>query len=446
LKYFLLFTIITFLTVTPAAAEESSSNEHAAVQTADTNTTDTSIDVIRVEDSSGLTEKEVQAIAKKIDKAESEAIIDKKVKEDNQFTPFRVVPEKKPTVWEDLSPTPVKYDWIELKSGEWLKGHFKAMYDKSLEFDSKEMDLQTFDFEDVKQIRTHRIVTVSIVIEDDKDDGFFGLRQTKIEMTGILRLNEDIFHIIRGDGRLEFNRNQIISIAYGGDDEQDYWSGKINFGLDMRTGNSEKLDLTMMTNFQRRTSVTRLKLDYIGSILNTNDTETANNHRINESFNVFVTKKFFYTPVFSEYFRDKYQNIRNQYTVGIGIGYTFVDTKRVDWDISGGPAILYTEFDTVEEGKDTRKKTGSLELSTSYDVDITKRIDFIFNYKLTLTEKASGSYKHHMVTTLENELTTWLDIDLTFIWDYTKDPEPNADKSVPQQSDLQFLVSLGVDF
>ncbi|MEA2111626.1 MAG: DUF481 domain-containing protein [Campylobacterota bacterium] len=390
-------------------------------------------DVISIHDTSGLSSEEVQNIAQDSDNAESRKTIKKQTTSNNG-------------AWEQLAPTPERYDWIELKSSEWLKGEFKVMYEEELEFDSKELDLLTLDFEDIKQIRTHRIVTVRLLVEDENSSGLFGLHHTAIEVTGILRLNDQKVIIIRGDGNLEFQRKQIVSIVYGGNREAEYWSGKFNIGVDVQTGNTEKLDYSTIAKVQRRTSKTQLKLDYLGNISYINETETINNHRFNESFNVFTTRHFYYTPLFSEFFSDKYQNIHSQYTFGIGIGYVIVDSRRVNWSVTGGPAVVLTKYSTVEEGRDDSIKTGALELSTSYDVEINKKIDFIFSYKLTLTEKNAGSYKHHIVTALENELTSWLDIDLTVIWDYTLYPEPNEDATIPEKSDLQFLVSFGVDF
>ncbi|OQX59773.1 MAG: hypothetical protein B5M52_02390 [Helicobacteraceae bacterium 4484_230] len=440
-KHFLPIVVIfsiLFGSVQTAAGKDTLSTSEAA--------SNNPSDVIKIEDTSGLSEDEVRRIAEEADKAESKATIEKRaIKEESEL----LMPSEKEQIksaWEDLSPTPKMYDWIELVSGEWLKGEFKAMYERKLEFDSKKMKLQTFSFEDVRQIRTYRIVTVNIAVDDDRDNGLLGLKQTTIEVVGILRMDGQKVSIIRGDGQLEFQRKDIISIAYGGERERDHWSGKITFGLDVRKGNSEKADYTASAKIQRRTSSTRLQLDYLGNVFSASNKETANNHRVNESFDVFVTKQFYYTPLFSEYLTDKYQNIRNQYTVGIGIGYTVMDTKRVDWDISGGPAMLYVQHETVEEGKDDSSRTGALELSTYYDLEVTRNVDFIFQYKMTLSKKDTGTYKHHMVSTLENELTGWLDIDLTFTWDYTLDPEPNEDKSVPLQSDLQFLVGLGVEF
>jgi hypothetical protein len=36
-------------------------------------------------------------------------------------------------------PPPDDFDWIQLNSGEWLKGEFKALYDEKVEFDSEEV-------------------------------------------------------------------------------------------------------------------------------------------------------------------------------------------------------------------------------------------------------------------------------------------------------------------
>ena len=47
------------------------------------------------------------------------------------------------------------FDWIELTSGEWLKGEIKSMQNDKLEFDSDKLGLLTLDWEDVRQVRAH---------------------------------------------------------------------------------------------------------------------------------------------------------------------------------------------------------------------------------------------------------------------------------------------------
>ena len=48
--------------------------------------------------------------------------------------------------WDRFVPPPDnRFDWIQLKSGEWLKGDLKAMYNYSLEFESDELDRLELD-------------------------------------------------------------------------------------------------------------------------------------------------------------------------------------------------------------------------------------------------------------------------------------------------------------
>jgi len=57
-------------------------------------------------------------------------------------------------VWGASSVFPKNFDWIQLTSGEWLKGDLKVFYTDSLDFESEELDLLTFDWMDIQQIRS----------------------------------------------------------------------------------------------------------------------------------------------------------------------------------------------------------------------------------------------------------------------------------------------------
>ena len=54
------------------------------------------------------------------------------------------------------------YDWIELQSGEWLKGEIKHMYNEELVFDSEILDDLTIDWDDIKQIKTQRTLSMQL--------------------------------------------------------------------------------------------------------------------------------------------------------------------------------------------------------------------------------------------------------------------------------------------
>ena len=58
---------------------------------------------------------------------------------------------------------PEKFDWIQLTTDEWLKGELIAMYEDSLEFDSKKFNDVTFDFGDVRQIRSAKPLQIGLL-------------------------------------------------------------------------------------------------------------------------------------------------------------------------------------------------------------------------------------------------------------------------------------------
>jgi Protein of unknown function, DUF481 len=391
---------------------------------------------IVIEDNSGLSDDEVRNIAKESDKSEKEDAKNKElvesIDEDGKIDLGKINLEKLKSKWEELSPEPKSHDWIQTKSGEWFKGEIKAMYNDKLEFDSDEVGLYTFDFEDVTQIKSFNIISVNI----DEVASF----------EGIVRFKENEITIIQGNNKYTFKREEIVAFAKGGDREVNYWSGKVTLSIDARSGNKEEFNYTAQANVKRRTEKTSLTLDYLGRISSSNDVETSNDHRINQKYDRFITRRFFWTPIFSEIFIDKYQNIDRQLSGGIGIGYTIVDTKSIEWSISGGPAILNTKYITVEDGQDTSVTSIALEIGTLLEYEINSRTDLKYDYKLTYTDDSSGKYKHHMVLTLENEITSWLDIDFTGVWDTVLKPETREDGTVPGKNDYQLLVGLGIEF
>ncbi len=192
-------------------------------------------------------------------------------------------------------------------------------------------------------------------------------------------------------------------------------------------------------------------MDYLGRISNVEDdtgtkNTTANDHRLNQKFDVYITRDFFWTPVFSEYYSDEFQNIASQVTVGVGLGYMFIDTSKTEWSISTGPAIVHTRYHEVPAGDKQEVTSPAMEFSTKLEYEISSMTDFKFDYKFTVTDKNSGSFKHHMVATIENELTSWMDLDVSFIWDRLKDPEPEATGTIPESDDYQLLIGFGIDF
>ena len=334
--------------------------------------------------------------------------------------------------WEPPPPPPDEFDWIQLKSGEWLKGELKVLYEKKLEFDSEELDLQEFDWEDVKQVRGHRIFSVRFV--------------GPMTVEGLLQVTEDKVFVTFGEERREFERNQLVAIAPGEPKEINYWSAKFSLGLNLTRGNTEQTQYSAIANIKRRTSATRFVTDYLGNFTKTDGEQTVNNERVNTYFDIFKTRKYFFRPFFGEYYRDPFKNINSRVTVGAGMGYHIIDTSKTEWDVAGGPAYQRTRFDSVQVGQASSESTPAFVAGTHFNRDLTKTVEFDFRYDFQIVNEESGTYTHHLVAAVETELTSWLDFDVSFIWDMTKDPQPNADGTVPKQDDYYLIFSLGIDF
>jgi hypothetical protein len=334
--------------------------------------------------------------------------------------------------WEPSPPPPDKFDWIQLISGEWLKGDLKRLYERKLEFDSDKLDLLEFDWEDVKQVRGHRVFEVRF--------------EGPVTEYGLLRVTEDKVIVTVAEEKREYDRKELIAIAPGGKREIDYWSAKLTIGLDFTRGNTNQTQYSAIASAKRRTAATRFSVDYFGNFTRVEGVETINNQRVSGFFDIFKTRKLFYRPVFGEYYRDPIRNIDHRITVGGGLGYHIINTAKTEWDVSGGPAYQTTQFVSVAAGEDSSTSTPAFVIGTHYNTELTSKIDFDFNYRLNIMNEVSGRYTHHLVAAFETEMTKWLDFDISLIWDRTQLPQPASDGTVPQQDDFFIIFGLGLDF
>jgi putative salt-induced outer membrane protein YdiY len=335
--------------------------------------------------------------------------------------------------WTPPPPPPDKFDWIQLTSGEWLKGEFKTLYDKQVEFDSDKLGLLQLDWADIKQVRGHAVHAVNI--EGRKDD-----------VVGNFRMTDGRVHIVEGESLREFNRTDIVSVAHGKPTERNYWTAKFSMGMNISDGNTKRRDLNLGLNLKRRTANSRFLTDYLGYYSETEDIETDNNHRLSSSFDIFKSKRFFWRPILGEYFSDPFQNISYRLTAGTGAGYSLIDTLKTEWGISAGPGFRYTKFVNVEAGESDSESTPALWASTDYERELNSKMDLILNYNTVIGNQDSGGYTHHALATLETELLSWLDFDLSFIWDHIQNPTSDDDGNTPKNNDYRFIIGLGVDY
>ena len=345
------------------------------------------------------------------------------------FSALSASAQTPPQVFQPPTPPPDMFDWIQLTSGEWLKGELIALYDDKLEFDSDELDDLTFDWEDIRQVRTGRTVQVRFM---DRS------------LSGRLVVDGNSIQVV-GDTTQQFDRAELVSITPGEPRESSYWSGNVTVGFNLREGNSQQVEANTLASARRRTVSTRVVLDYAGNYNVTDDVTATNNHRVNGGLDWFVTSRFFVRPIFVEYLRDPFQNFAHRWTIGAGLGYNLIDTSRVTWEVNAGPAFQHTTFVSVEEGE-LKEKTGAFFAGTTYNNELTDDIDYTLDYRFMLVKPESGRYTHHFLTGLSIDSVGPLDFDISFVWDRVQRPRPDELGLVPKKDDYRLIIGLGFDF
>lgn len=351
--------------------------------------------------------------------------------------------------WELFFPPPdSRFDWIQLTSGEWLKGELKGLYNHQLEFESDELDTLQFDWEDIKSIRS--AFPKEVGYEDTADEAmrllpFRGERAPTVAY-GQLTLIGHKMTIATSPAAITINRDQIVTIARGTGEEGGLWSGELSIGANFRGGNSDLSDANVYMKVLRRRAISRFYSDYRASFSRAGEEELSNSHRIKSWFDVFQSSRKYWRMVYAEYFRDRFINIENQLTLGSGLGYDIIRTAKTEWDVLLGIGALYKESASVEANEDPSNTSPALTLGSRLDIELTSRLDYFLSYTAQIVDEENGSYVHEVVTTLSSDITGNLDLDLTLVWNHTQEPRRAEDGTLPEQDDYRFSVSVSYEF
>jgi putative salt-induced outer membrane protein YdiY len=251
---------------------------------------------------------------------------------------------------------------------------------------------------------------------------------------------------VLGPEQVELPRDQLTGIAPGGKRELDFWSGKASVGLNFQSGNTKQATFNASGELARRTPATQLLLNYLGNYSEIDGEQTANNHRVNLSYDVRLNQDWFLRPFQGEYYRDQLANIAHRGTMGIGFGYYIFDRDDLEWKAAAGPGYQITRFETVAPGEPRQASTPAGIVQSEFKADITSRLTFIQTFAATLASEQAGLYSHHLVSTLEFEIKRSFDLNVSFVWDYLQNPQTEESGAVPQRSDFRLTLGVGVKF
>ena len=332
-----------------------------------------------------------------------------------------------PEIWQPPSFDVQQWDWIQLDTGEWIKGRLKVLNDEAIEIDSDHFDLISIDWEDVAYIRTGR--TMSVLL----DGGEIVLG----------RLTTEKGKLLIGGEPVAFER--VVGIATASPREFDLWTADISVGFNFRSGNVEQKDANAKAVLKRRTVKNNTRMSYTGNYSESESEELANNHTASLTHDYRISHRWFFRPIQAEYYRDPFQNREAEWTVGFGAGYQIYDTPKLDWSVSIGPGYQRTEYVDVAPGEDRTVSTPAVLLGSFYDQDLTDNIELEMDYQVTLTESKAGRAKHDFYLALDVDLTERLDLRLSGTWKRIESPQPDSNGITPEKDDFTGTLGLALE-
>ena len=327
------------------------------------------------------------------------------------------------------------FDWVQMVSGEWIKGDIDRMRDDTLEFDSDKLDMLYLDFADVVLVHSPQVNTY---VFDDR-----------ISATGraIITVDQVIIET-KDEGTKVFPRSELESIVEG-ERERDWWSMKLRFGLTLNRGNNDQLTYNIDFNTRREDRMTLLDLNYNATFGRTDGVQNVKRHLGEFLFNVFLGSRWWVTPAFGQLFNDTFQNIHFRATPAAGAGVHLVDRPKVKWDFQTGVGYQYLKYEDVSLTPDTKNPQNDvfIPLFTYWDFDITGDIDLTLSWLTNLVVTTIGNTNHTGKADLSIELTSVIDLDVAFLFFRTEDPPPPADPAGPpvDKNDYQLVVGISLE-
>lgn len=322
-------------------------------------------------------------------------------------------------------------DWVRLLSGEWLRGNLERMRDGSLEFDSDELKLLTYDWKKVLELHSPKSNTYNFI------DG--------TDLVGPAMINEEFVVVQTVDGIVTRPRSELQAIIEHTRRERNYWSTVLRLGFSANAGNTENLTFNAFWGLMREHSLTRSVLTYDGTFGKAAGAEVANRHLAGGDVDIFVHPIVYVKALTGQLFYDKFQNVRLRATPAAGVGFHTITTNVLNWDIEFAPAgyqylSLLDPAPTVQDPQ----SDGYVMFRTFADIDFTNDIQLLLEWRTNLVYTTIGNTNHVGSLDFSLRVTSILHFNTSFLYLRTEQQFPRSDGTVPEKNDYQIVVGVSL--
>jgi len=323
-----------------------------------------------------------------------------------------------------------EYDWIRLASGEWLRGNLERMRDGSLEFDSSELKLLTYDWKKVQEMHSPRANTYTFTEGDD--------------LVGPAMINEELVVVQTVDGIVTRPRAELSGIIEHTQRERNYWSTVFRLGLTGNAGNTENLTFNAFWQLVREDALTRAALSYDGTFGKAARTEVANRHLGGGDVDIYIHPILYIKALTGQLLYDKFQNVRLRATPAAGLGVHIITTYVVNWDFETAPGYQYLSLLDPAPSVEDPQSDAYWMFRMFADIDFTDDIQLLLDWRTNLVFTTIGNTNHVGSLDFSMRVTSILHFNTSFLYLRTEEPFPRSDGTVPKKNDYQVVVGISL--
>ena len=322
-------------------------------------------------------------------------------------------------------------DWVRLASGEWLRGNIERMRDGSMEFNSDEIKLITYDWKKVRELHSPRANTYNFT------DG--------TDLVGPAMINEEFVVVQTVDGIVTRPRVELQAIIEHMRRERNYWSTVLRLGLTANAGNTENLTFNAFWQLVREDTLTRAAITYDGTFGTASRAEVANRHLAGGDVDIFVHPIIYVKALTGQLLYDKFQNIRLRATPATGVGFHLITTYVVNWDLEFAPlGYQYLSLIDPATAVENPQNDAYMMFRMFADIDFTDDIQLLLDWRTNLVYTTIGNTNHVGSLDFTVRVTTLLHLNTSFLYLRTEQPFPRSDGTIPKQNDYQIVFGISL--
>jgi putative salt-induced outer membrane protein YdiY len=336
-------------------------------------------------------------------------------------------------------------DWIQFQTGEWLRGKLHTLLPRGIEtgfnveFYSEELNDLTFSWGDVAAVHLPKVRNYTF--------------KNGVDVAGKAMIVNDQVIIETKEGVKTYPRDQLMSISEGPPRERTWWSSGISLGFSANAGNTNQGSLTTEWALARNDGRTLAALDYQGTVGFANDELNVNRHLASADVNLFFWDRFYLVPMMGQLLYDQFQNTKLRATPTTGAGIHIFEkkkqrkkhTNKFEWDAQSGLGYQFIRFFSTATGVSNPQNDGFVMFRTYWKLEFwSDDVKFTVDWTTNLVYTNLGNTNHTGKSKLQVAITDVFDLETSFLFLRTRDPEPKSDGTVPKQNDYQIVVSLGL--